>query len=285
MEHRPTRFTIHRGLEPNQKTPNSFEGIVRSGIHGLECDVFLLRDGGLGVVHNADVRHSQEEIEAMETAEFHQLHTRERGTDIERGAAPTLDELLFQSHDRGARLMIELKASSPEKAEALARAMVKRMRLLIEQGAFMQSGDRGKAYVEKFVGMHSFSIEALFATMREMHGGDLNIPLGLFWASTFDRAKEMSISATAQSAAVQSGGRLEALQTQPEAWALQGLVLAQRLHLQSFNPHESLVTPQLVQRAHQHGIEVAPWVVNNPTRIRELTEIGVDNIITEAVPV
>lgn len=284
MEHR-TRFTIHRGLQPDQRTPNTFDGLFRAGRHGVECDIFLLADRGIGVVHNNDVQRTQEEIESMSTPEFHLLLARERGTQLERTPHPMLHELLFQAHDRGTRLMIELKASTTRRAEELAHATVQEMHGLITSGALLRGGDRGEAYIQRFVGLHSFSLEALLSARHAMHRTKLEMPLGVFWASTFDRAAEMTISQTAQHAAIASSRySSDQFRSSPQLWALQGLMLAKRIGLDSFNPHESLVTEELVQRTHQHGLEIAPWVVNKPDRIKELRSMGVDNIITEINP-
>jgi glycerophosphoryl diester phosphodiesterase len=49
------------------------------------------------------------------------------------------------------------------------------------------------------------------------------------------------------------------------------------------NPHHVGVTPHLVELAHAAGITVNPWTVDEPARIRELADWGVDRIITNDV--
>lgn len=46
------------------------------------------------------------------------------------------------------------------------------------------------------------------------------------------------------------------------------------------NPHDSAVTPGLVEAAHAVGIGVSVWTVDDPDRIRELAAWGVDSVIT-----
>lgn len=42
-----------------------------------------------------------------------------------------------------------------------------------------------------------------------------------------------------------------------------------------------LVTPELVQHAHSHGVQVHVWTINDPEEMTQLLEIGVDGIITD----
>lgn len=45
-------------------------------------------------------------------------------------------------------------------------------------------------------------------------------------------------------------------------------------------PNYQTLTPALVEKAHQHGLRVQPWTVDNPTDMRRLIDYGVDAIIT-----
>ncbi|HEX9548958.1 MAG TPA: glycerophosphodiester phosphodiesterase [Acidimicrobiales bacterium] len=48
----------------------------------------------------------------------------------------------------------------------------------------------------------------------------------------------------------------------------------------AIHPHHTAVTPELVAEAHRAGIAVTTWTVDEPERIRDLAEAGVDGIIT-----
>jgi glycerophosphoryl diester phosphodiesterase len=48
----------------------------------------------------------------------------------------------------------------------------------------------------------------------------------------------------------------------------------------ALNPHHSAVTPDLVSKAHEIGLAVHTWTVDDPDRIRELAGYGVDAVIT-----
>jgi glycerophosphoryl diester phosphodiesterase len=48
----------------------------------------------------------------------------------------------------------------------------------------------------------------------------------------------------------------------------------------ALHPHESVVTPELVERVHALGLQLNTWTVDDPDRARLLAEWGVDAIIT-----
>lgn len=48
-----------------------------------------------------------------------------------------------------------------------------------------------------------------------------------------------------------------------------------------YNPYYKLVTPELLKACHGKGIKVVPWTVNEKEDIYQLTEMGVDGIITD----
>jgi glycerophosphoryl diester phosphodiesterase len=48
----------------------------------------------------------------------------------------------------------------------------------------------------------------------------------------------------------------------------------------ALHPFDATVTPDLVTLAHDAGLELNVWTVDDPDRIRELAEMGVDGIVT-----
>ena len=42
-----------------------------------------------------------------------------------------------------------------------------------------------------------------------------------------------------------------------------------------------LVTPELVNHAHAHGIQVHVWTINTAEEMAELLDLGVDGIVTD----
>jgi glycerophosphoryl diester phosphodiesterase len=49
---------------------------------------------------------------------------------------------------------------------------------------------------------------------------------------------------------------------------------------QAFHPHHAGVTPELVEAAHQGGVAVLTWTVDDPERVRDLAAAGVDGIVS-----
>ena len=56
---------------------------------------------------------------------------------------------------------------------------------------------------------------------------------------------------------------------------------AKRLGACAVHPPEHIVTKEYVENSHAHGIKVHTWTVDNPTRMRQMVEMGVDAFITD----
>jgi len=61
----------------------------------------------------------------------------------------------------------------------------------------------------------------------------------------------------------------------------QGVAWSESAGLQAFNPYVPLVDAALVKRVHDAGMSLNVWTVNDPDRIAEMVELGVDGIITD----
>jgi glycerophosphoryl diester phosphodiesterase len=46
-------------------------------------------------------------------------------------------------------------------------------------------------------------------------------------------------------------------------------------------PDHTWVDPEQIEEAHALGLEVIPWTVNEPTRMRRLIDWGIDGLITD----
>jgi len=56
---------------------------------------------------------------------------------------------------------------------------------------------------------------------------------------------------------------------------------AVRLGARQLAPRSDLVTPALVQQAHQEGLQVVAWTVNDPEQMRRLADAKVDGIMSD----
>lgn len=59
------------------------------------------------------------------------------------------------------------------------------------------------------------------------------------------------------------------------------IATAQQLNCQLIAPHHSLLTKALIDAAHQQGLIVSTWTVNDPQRMQDLAAMGLDSLITD----
>ena len=56
---------------------------------------------------------------------------------------------------------------------------------------------------------------------------------------------------------------------------------AEALGAEAIHPHHALVTPALIEAAHECELNVNSWTVNEIDRMRELIDLGIDGIISD----
>jgi glycerophosphoryl diester phosphodiesterase len=59
------------------------------------------------------------------------------------------------------------------------------------------------------------------------------------------------------------------------------LLLWRELPINVFLPHYSLVHPDLIDEAHQRGLEIMSWTVNDTRHMRQLADWGIDGLISD----
>lgn len=59
------------------------------------------------------------------------------------------------------------------------------------------------------------------------------------------------------------------------------VLLAKELGCHSIGPHQERCSADLIAYAHQAGLRVSTWTVNEPARMQELLKDGVDSLITD----
>lgn len=259
----------HRGLDSkiNPDQPNSFESFRQRFEQNIEMDVFLLKDGQVAVLHNKDLGLTQEQVEEMTLDELEKIKIPNKAGGQE-GVVPLFEESIFNNLDRGNGLVIELKASTPEKAvELTEKVMEKISYLLKEDETFLQHPE----YLKQ-LGLHSFSVEALEAVGRQMEEKNISISRGLLWTSNAKNALEMKISATA----IERSGYKDG-----DDWIEKGIEMAERTKSESIDLHWSVINEEVVKKAHKKGIRVMAWVVNDSKKAEELKKMGVDILATE----
>lgn len=268
------RFDVegHRGARGlvAESTLESFDAAFDAGVTGVELDVRLTADGEVVVWHDAVLLAEK----CLPTASdlvgarvdgltLEQLRTVDVGTRTlagfpEQRPAPgarisTLDEVLAHGLQRAPEVWwtIELKVNPRDERESASR------RRLLE-GVLASVHEAG---VERRCFVHSFDWTVL----------ELSAQL----------APEVIRSAL-----------VEASVTWVPGSPLTGSVRAGESHddvcdgaaavgAQVISPQHLLVDAEFVDRAHAAGLAVLPWTVNDPARMRELVEAGVDGLVTD----
>jgi glycerophosphoryl diester phosphodiesterase len=78
-------------------------------------------------------------------------------------------------------------------------------------------------------------------------------------------------------------GVANGLLVHPVSSAEDAVSTASNLGCSALHPFYMAVTPSLVERCHDAGLEIATWTVNQPSDVRSLEQSGVDAVITDQV--
>ncbi|TWH64507.1 glycerophosphoryl diester phosphodiesterase [Azomonas agilis] len=95
-----------------------------------------------------------------------------------------------------------------------------------------------------------------------------------------DRVTLTSSSRTVLKAAQQQAPRLSRGFVAEYSW-LEPVKVAQRYGCEFLVLNWKLCTPARLKRAHQAGLHVSVWTVNEPEQMRQLAHMGVDSLITD----
>ena len=101
-----------------------------------------------------------------------------------------------------------------------------------------------------------------------VRGADAEVVVSAFTLATIDAVRAHEPGLRTGWLTVGGFDQIEALET-----------AAARGHT-DFQPHDSAVTADLVERTHAAGLRLTTWTVDDPDRMRELADWGVDCIIT-----
>jgi len=268
------RFDVegHRGAKGLvvENTLASFAAAYDAGVTGVELDVRLTADGEVVVWHDPvllplKARSTGADLVGARVADLtlEQLRTVDIGTQTLAGfphqrAAPgsrisTLDEVLAHGLERAPDVWwtIELKVNPLDAGEAGGRR-----RLL--DSVLSSVHDAG---LEQQCFMHSFD----WATLE----------LSAELAPDVIRSALVEASVTWMPGSPWTGSVTVG---ESHADMCSGAVA---VGAQVISPEHVLVDAEFVDRAHAAGHSVLPWTVNDPDRMVELVEAGVDGIVSD----
>ena len=274
-----------RGLMPENTLP-AFAKALSIGVTTLELDLATTKDGAVVVIHNprfepelartpeGDWLHqSSPAIHSMTldqvksydvgrlnpASQYAQHYPDQQSVDGAR--VPTLDEvfeLVNRAGNKVVRFNLEIKINPDVPELSLApRAFVQTVlevirRNQMESRVVLQSFDWRALQQARYLAPE---ISTAYLTVSQSWLDNLQIgkPGPSPWMSGFDVD---DFDASAARAIKAAGGVI-------------------------WSPYHAEVSVESIRLAHQLGLLVNVWTVNDPTRMRELVEMGVDGIITD----
>ncbi len=245
----------HRGAAgcAPENTLLSFARCLEQGAHSIESDVQITADGVPVLMHDPDVgriTNGKGSVQELTLAELETLDAGHRFTIEERGTAEPDDEAAF----RGQGLQV------PSVREAFATLPRARFNLEIKTAA--------NEAVAKVVDLVA---ELGRADRTLLTAGDDGIMKSL--RETLAR-RGVDAATSASVADVVAAVRAAVDGGEPPA-EVQALQIPTR-----FGDRE-LVTDVLLSYAHQHGIQVHVWTVNEVAEMERLLDLGVDGLVTD----
>lgn len=114
-----------------------------------------------------------------------------------------------------------------------------------------------------------FALQTAQALARELPA---NLPQGRVLVSSFN--EEALAAFAALRADVHCGVLFE---SDNDDW----LLTAEKVHARTVHPHSSLVTEELVRKAHAAGLGIMAWCVNTPEEAERLLALGADALCTD----
>jgi len=238
----------HRGAaaEAPENTLLSFERALASGAHILESDVHGTRDGIPVLSHDASLERMTGSPQRIESLELEAL----RSFDAAFGFAGADGDYPLRGRGIGVPTLAEAFEAYPA-ARFNLEIKSDRPGLVESVIALIAEHDRADrtllAAGEDDV-MARIRVETRRARVQPAIGASLGDVLGFVQAAVAGRAPESELMA---------------------------------LQIPSEFAGRPLITPQLVDHAHAHGVVIHAWTINQVSEMTRLIELGVDGLITD----
>jgi glycerophosphoryl diester phosphodiesterase len=253
----PTRYVAHRGgaAQWPENSLTAFRNAIALGARILELDVHLTADGEVAVIHDATLDRTSDgrgPVARSTAADLRRARLRGADGALTDDWVPTLDEVLALAGPAGVALLVEVKTPGPA-----VRYERQGTRVVAVPGPRYEGLEPkvlaalGKAGVAE----RSFVMAFNPAVLAEVRALAPSQPTTLL----VDRRHVEESGA----AAVETVG-----------WA-------QAARATFLGLHYSLCDAALVQAAHQAGVAVGVFTVNDEATMRRLADEGVDVIISD----
>lgn len=246
FETRKPRVFGHRGAagEAPENTIVSFERAVACGVDIFELDVHATRDGTVVVLHDPTLERTTNGTGAVKDLTWAELQ------ELDAGYHFTTDGRSFPFRGKGVRV--------PSLAELFARFPEACFNIEVKQGEPAIARD-----VAQLVLLYSLGPRTMLAAehdeiMQQVRAADASIPTSYSVGEVTDFIFKLQ------------GGQIG--EHKPVGRALQ--IPAQFGDI-------VLVTPESVKAAHDLGLEIHVWTVNDADEMNRLLDLGVDGIISD----
>ena len=243
----PVTFA-HRGAscKAPENTLEAFRAAIEAGAQGLELDVHMTRDGRIVVVHDATVDRTTDGSGAVKEMTLEEI----RGLDAGYRFSPDGGSSYpYRGRDLRVPTLEEIFHEFPD---AAVNVEIKEVGPGIERAVLSvieEAGAEGRTLVAS--GKHE-----VIERFRRVAGREIPTAASRCEIRTFYLLSRL---------------RLEGL-LRPAYDALQIPVSYRGIRL---------VTPRFVEAAHDRGVRVDVWTINEPSEMRFLLDIGVDAVMTD----
>jgi glycerophosphoryl diester phosphodiesterase len=238
----------HRGAcgDRPENTLISFERALEQGADVLETDVHLTRDGEVVVLHDADVARTTDGRGDVATLAWRELAALDAGARFLDGRGET------PFRGRGVRV--------PRLAELLARFPGVRLNIELKQGdprliagVLDQLRDARREEITLLAAEHDETMQHLREAVRA-------------------RASRVAIGASVGDVLAFVRAAVAGREPPEGPMALQ---------IPCEFAGRPLVTPELLRFAHEHGVQVHVWTINDEPEMRRLIALGVDGVMSD----
>jgi glycerophosphoryl diester phosphodiesterase len=239
------RIFGHRGSAGThpENTLESFRAAVAAGVHYLEFDIHMTRDGEVVVAHDEHLRRMcalDRVIAEMTYAEL---------TKADAGRMFTLDGATFPFRDKGVHV--------PRLSEVLAEFSNLRMIVEVKQTAP--------------------SVVAPMLDVIDRAGMRRSVLVASEHQQPLDEVRRRAPEIPTNFSYLESGQFVQAMGTRDAGYCPPGDAVQIPRSYESWQ----LVTPDSVAFAHRLGLEVHVWTVNEESEMTELLDMGVDGLISD----
>jgi len=258
-------FIQHKGIKGGEGVPNSLESIVKNYKGRIECDVYLLRDGNIAIIHEQDFNLKREDVEKLDLKGLEALRLASAGREI---TPPLLKEFIGLAEDADTSLSLEIRSGSKEGSLILAHNVINQFLEMDKAGG----ASHDVKFIEDKVTFESFSVEVLNKIKKIGQENNKNLKTALYWPSDEIWARKINDFDWPELDKVKNKEGL--------SWSELGIEVASNNDINSLELQSLNITKELVERAHNLNLKIGSSPTDDEELMKKLIDYGVDYILT-----